>query len=95
MKKFLPIIIAIALSGCAQQSFTVQSDTNEQPSSEITHHFLISGLGQSKTIDAAAVCNGEDNVVKVESQQTFINGILAAITLGIYTPREARVYCAV
>ena len=32
------------------------------------------------------------NVVKTETQQTFINGLLGFITLGIYTPLEARVY---
>jgi len=27
-------------------------------------------------------------------QQTFVNGLLGVVTFGIYTPREARVYCA-
>ena len=31
------------------------------------------------------------NVVKTETQQTFVNGLLGFITLGIYTPLEARV----
>ena len=29
------------------------------------------------------------NVVKTETQQTFVNGLLSFITLGIYTPLEA------
>ena len=29
---------------------------------------------------------------KTETQQTFVNGLLGFITLGIYTPLEARVY---
>ena len=37
---------------------------------------------------------GEENVVKTETQQTFVNGLLGFITLGIYTPLEARVYCS-
>jgi hypothetical protein len=28
-------------------------------------------------------------------QQTFVNGLLSVVTFGIYTPREARVYCAI
>ena len=32
-----------------------------------------------------------ENVVKTETQQTFVNGLLGFITLGIYTPLEARV----
>ena len=36
----------------------------------------------------------QENVVKTETQQTFVNGLLGFITLGIYTPLEARVYCS-
>ena len=32
-----------------------------------------------------------ENVVKTETQQTFANGLLGFITLGIYTPLEARI----
>ena len=47
-----------------------------------------------KTVDAAKICGGAENVVKTETQQTFVNGLLGFITLGIYTPLEARVYCS-
>ena len=57
----------------------------------ITHHFFVSGIGQKKTVDAAKICGGAENVVKTEAQQTFVNGLLGFITLGIYTPLEARV----
>ena len=30
----------------------------------------------------------------LNKQQTFVNGLLGFITLGIYTPLEARVYCS-
>ena len=36
----------------------------------------------------------ENVVVKTETQQTFVNGLLGFITLSIYTPLEARVYCS-
>ena len=42
-------------------------------------------------VDAAKICGGAENVVKTETQQTFVNGLLGFITLGIYTPLEARV----
>ena len=63
-------------------------------SETITHHFFVSGIGQKKTVDAAKICGGAENVVKTETQQTFVNGLLGFITLGIYTPLEARVYCS-
>ena len=36
---------------------------------------------------------GGAEIIKTETQQTFVNGLLGFITLGIYTPLEARVYC--
>ena len=63
------------------------------PKETITHHFFVSGIGQ-KTVDAAKICGGAENIVKTETQQTFVNGLLGFITLGIYTPLEARVYCS-
>ena len=38
-----------------------------------------------EAVDAAEICGGAENVVKTETQQTFINGLLGFITLGIYT----------
>ena len=71
--------------------------TNRQavaPKETITHHFFVSGIGQKKTVDAAKICGGAENVVKTETQQTFVNGLLGFITLKLYTPLEARVYCS-
>ena len=59
------------------------------PKETITHHFFVSGIGQKKTVDAAKICGGAENVVKTETQQTFVNGLLGLL-LGIYTPLEAQ-----
>ena len=64
------------------------------PKETITHHFFVSGIGQKKTVDAAKICGGAENVVKTETQQTFVNGLLGFITLGIYTLRWKRVCIA-
>ena len=68
--------------------------TGSSSTKSITHHFFVSGIGQKKTVDAAKICGGAENVVKTETQQTFVNGLLGFITLGIYAPLEARVYCS-
>ena len=74
------------------EPFTVQKQTSSSIKGKtITHHFFVSGIGQKKTVDAAKICGGAENVVKTETQQTFVNGLLGFITLGIYTPLEARV----
>ena len=95
MKKLMIAVVAsMVLSGCAQQTFTINKDIAEKPQQTTTHHFFVSGIGQSKQIDAAQVCGSADKVVRTEVQQTFVNGLLGVLTFGIYTPREARVYCA-
>jgi hypothetical protein len=45
--------------------------------------------------DAAALCEGADNIIKVAAQHTFVNGLLGLMTFGIYTPRDAKVFCKV
>ena len=95
-KMLLATALALLIAGCAQQTFTVQNKPAAvAPKETITHPFLrFSGIGQKKTVDAAKICGGAENVVKTETQQTFVNGLLSFITLGIYTPLEARVYCS-
>ncbi|WP_375749212.1 Bor family protein [Vibrio sp. HN007] len=93
MKKFLVLAaLSIVVTGCAQQTF-VMTPKESKPAVETSHHFFIDGLAQEKEIDASAVCGGAENVAKVEVQKTFVDGLLGTITFGIYTPREARVYC--
>ena len=88
----LATALALLITGCAQQTFTVQNKPAAvAPKETITHHFFVSGIGQKKTVDAAKICGGAENVVKTETQQTFVNGLLGFITLGIYTPLEARI----
>ena len=88
----LATALALLITGCAQQTFTVQNKPAAvAPKETITHHFFVSGIGQKKTVDAAKICGGAENVVKTETQQTFVNGLLGFITLGIYTPLEACV----
>ena len=55
---------------------------------------VINGLGQQKNLDPVAICGGVDKVKRVETQITFLNGLLSSLTFGIYTPFQARVYCS-
>jgi hypothetical protein len=95
MKKlFTTIAIAMTVSGCAQQSFAIKNTpAGPTPTSVTTHDFFLYGIGQKKVVNAALICGGADKVVRTEVEQTAINSVLSYITLGIYTPREARVYC--
>ena len=89
----LATALALLITGCSTDVYCSKQPAAVALKETITHHF-VSGIGQKKTVDAAKICGGAENVVKTETQQTFVNGLLGFITLGIYTPLEARVYCS-
>ena len=49
-KMLLATALALLITGCAQQTFTVQNKTGKAvaPKETITHHFFVSGIGQKK-----------------------------------------------
>ena len=59
---------------CSKQTGSSSTKGNHHPS------FLRFWIGQKKTVDAAKICGGAENVVKTETQQTFVNGLLGFIT---------------
>ena len=92
----LATALALLITGCAQQTFTVQNKPAAvAPKETITHHFfsVSPGIGWRKLKHAAKICGGAENVVKTETQQTFVKWIARFYYLGIYTP-SARVYCS-
>jgi len=93
LKTILLTITLLALSGCATQTFNVHGGGPAEPSQLTTHHFFLSGIGQSKEIDAAGVCGGAERVARVSAKAGVLDLVLANVTLGIYTPRSAIVYC--
>lgn len=94
--KMLCVAAVIAtLTGCAAQTFTINEGALNTPTKQESQTFFISGLGQEQTLNAAAVCGGSENIIKVQAQQTFINGLVGAVTFGIYTPKDAKVFCKV
>lgn len=86
-------LLAIMGSGCATQTYLLANRGETTPSYDKMQTFFVSGIGQEQEVNAAEICDGADKIAKVQTQQTFLNGLLGAITYGIYTPRQIRVYC--
>lgn len=91
--KLIALGLTILCGGCSAQTFHINGAYAEIPTSQSAQHFFVAGIGQEKITDAAEVCGGADKIIKVEAEQTFVNGLLALLTWGIYTPRDAKVYC--
>ena len=91
----LATALALLITGCAQQTFTVQNKPAAvAPKETITHHFFVSGIGQKKTVDAAKIRGGAENVVKTETQQNIRKWIARFYYFRHLYPLEARVYCS-
>ena len=62
-KMLLATALALLITGCAQRTFTVQNKPAAVAPETITHHFFVSKV-ERKTVDAAKICGGAENVVK-------------------------------
>ncbi len=93
MKKLAIAAIVLSLTGCAIQRFDVRPDAHNAPTHDDLQTFWVGGIGQSEEIDAAKVCGAAAKVQRVETQMTAGNVGLTIVTLGIYSPRQVRVYC--
>ena len=90
----LATALALLITGCAQQTFLFKTKPAAvAPKETITHHFFVSGIGQKKTVDAAKICGGAENVVKTETQNIQMDCSVLLLR-HLYSPLEARVYCS-
>ena len=87
----LATALALLITGCSTDVYC--SKQTGSSSTKGNHHpsFLRFWNWAEETVDAAKICGGAENVVKTETQQTFVNGLLGFITLGIYIRRSACV----
>ena len=80
----------LLITGCAQQTFTVQNKPAAAPKETITIISSFLELGKKKTVDAAKICGGARKyVVKTETQQTFVNGLLGLCFRHLYSAGSA------
>ena len=91
----LATALALLITGCAQQTFTVQNKPAAvAPKETITHHFFVSELGRRKLSMQPKFVAAQKNVVKTETQQTFVKWIARFYYFRHLYPLEARVYCS-
>ena len=86
----LATALALLITGCAQQTFTVQNKPAAvAPKETITHHFLRFWNWAEENMIQPKFVAAQKMLLK-RSQQTFVNEHSGFITLGIYTPLEAH-----
>ena len=88
------LAVVFVVSGCATITMTKQGTAtiSSDPTFEESQTYFLGGLVGENEIDVKKVCNGGE-ATQMQSQTTFVNGLLGGLTLGIYTPRTAKVWC--
>lgn len=85
-------LLALCFAGC----YRAVVDTGRAPTATVIEKpwkpTFILGLVPASEIDTAAECPG--GIARVETHQSFRNGLVAVATLGIYTPQHVRITCA-
>jgi hypothetical protein len=80
------------LPGCYHATI----ETGLTPGTEVIRqpwaHCFVFGLVPPKTITTMEKC--PNGVARVETQHSFLNGLVAFLTFSIYTPVEIKVTCA-
>ena len=92
MKKMLLATARPYYRMCSTDVYCSKNKPAAVATSARNHHpsFLRFWNWAEETVDAA---KWQKMLERNRNQQTFVNGLLGFITLGIYTPLEARVYC--
>ena len=91
---YLSLLLSfILISGCTSQVVELRGGTFTEPTLEKTHHFFVGGIGQEAMVDIGRVCEGSQRVGRIETARSFLNIFVSSLTFGIYTPRQAKIYC--
>lgn len=81
---------SILLTSC--YSYTSVVGNGAQGNQETTewNHYVLFGLAPAGVSDSKQLSNGAQNYT-VHTRHSFVNGLVSALTLGIYTPTTTTV----
>ncbi len=92
IRSLLLLTLALSVTGC----YHARVETGLTPSTQVYEQTFASGwvygLVPPSTVEAAEEC--PNGVAVVETQLSFVNQLVSALTLGIYTPMYIKVTCA-
>lgn len=86
--------VVLAASGCATVTMTGEGEERlkSAPTYQQNHAFFLWGLVGEHEVDVAHLC-GQGNTRQMQTETTFVDGLLGTVTFGIYSPRTSRVWC--
>ena len=92
VRRAAAVVAAFALTGCWHAVIqTGRPESSDVISIKWANSFVF-GLVPPPVLETAQRCT--NGVAKVETQHSFLNGLLTVLTVGIYTPMQLDVVCA-
>ena len=89
------LLILTFLTAC--QTVTIRpgggsSEPKSKANYEQVHDFFLWGLIGEKYINVSSICP-KRQIKQIQTQSSFWNRVVYTVTLGIYSPRTAKVWC--
>jgi len=84
-KLFFACVLMLSLTSCYTYSFNVGNGAQSGVTIQEKNHYFIYGLAQGKQADFEELAGGSKDY-RVTIKHTFVDGLINAITFGIYTP---------
>jgi len=92
MRRPLLLALLALAAGCFHVNYVTNRPPASTPAYEAWHTDVVWGLVEvSDPVDVATVC--PNGYARIESQLTFVQGLLQYITLGIYNPQSVTITC--
>ena len=90
--KMVAIVFATSMLLTSCYSYTSVVGKGAQGNSQTTkwNHYVIYGLAPVGVSDSKQMADGSENYT-VYTRQSFVNGLVSALTFGIYTPTTTTV----
>lgn len=91
----LVLLASVMLVGCAKVTISPEHDIklSSTPTYQERKDFYFWGLINEHFMDVSQVCYNRP-VLQMQTQATFVDSVLTVLTLGIYAPKTAMVWCA-
>lgn len=90
------VLCAGILCGCTNSKFIIDKNVNKYSNIKTyseRDHFFFWGMGRKHEHDFSQICpNGK--IVKMTTNNDWLDEMLVSLTMGIYYTRKFTVYCA-
>lgn len=81
---------AMLLSSCYSYTSVVGKGAQGNQKTTKWNHYVVYGLAPVGVSDSKQMANGAENYT-VHTRQSFVNGLVSALTFGFYTPTTTTV----